>query len=562
MTSTIKVDTISENTSANGVAVDGVTLKDGAVASTAATTITTADNTDTLSLISTDADANVGPNLRLYRNSSSPADDDLMGTIEFEGRNDNSQDVVYAQISIESSDVSDGTEDANWFVKVMSAGTLRNLLQLNASEIVFNQDSQDTNFRVESNGNPHMVSVDAGNDHVNIGTSSDLGGVLNVSGTGVFQTADNTNTLSLVSTDADATSGPRLSMRRESSSPADDDALAHIFFTGKDDGGNNTDYASILTTTKTVADGSENGLVEINVMSGGSSLEMAAFQGSVGTVFNESSNDLDFRVESNDNSHALFVDGGNNRIGIGSSSPDFTFHIRSMGSPSNDTVLCIEGGSTDANCRILFQNSAGSDEAAISYDTDDDNLQFILAGSENARFKAGNFLVGTNNADPASSGANGRVVINTANNGHAALTCFNTGTGAVNVISLENGNGQVGRVQISGSATSYLTSSDYRIKENVSYDFDATSRLKQLKPARFNFKTNVDETVDGFLAHEVSSIVPEAISGEKDKTETYTDDDGQQQTRPVYQGIDQSKLVPLLVKTVQELEARITTLEG
>jgi hypothetical protein len=225
-----------------------------------------------------------------------------------------------------------------------------------------------------------------------------------------------------------------------------------------------------------------------------------------------------------------------------------------MGSPSNDTVLCIEGGSTDANCRILFQNSAGSDEAVISYDTDDDNLQFILAGSENARFKAGNFLVGTTSADPASSGSNGRVVINTANNGYAALTCFNTGTGAVNVISLENGNGQVGRVQISGSATSYLTSSDYRIKENVSYDFDATTRLKQLKPARFNFKTNVDETVDGFLAHEVSDIVPEAISGDKDAV----DSDG----NAVYQGIDQSKLVPLLVKTVQELEARITTLEG
>jgi hypothetical protein len=78
--------------------------------------------------------------------------------------------------------------------------------------------------------------------------------------------------------------------------------------------------------------------------------------------------------------------------------------------------------------------------------------------------------------------------------------------------------------------------------------------LKQLKPARFNFKIDADKTVDGFLAHEVSSIVPEAISGTKDEV----DADG----NPIYQGIDQSKIVPLLMKTIQELEARITTLEN
>jgi hypothetical protein len=124
-----------------------------------------------------------------------------------------------------------------------------------------------------------------------------------------------------------------------------------------------------------------------------------------------------------------------------------------------------------------------------------------------------------------------------------------------------NGNGVVGKISVSGSTTTYADTSDYRLKENVNYDFDATSRLKQLKPARFNFIADADTTVDGFLAHEVSDIVPEAITGEKDETETYTDDDGQQQTRPVYQGIDQSKLVPLMVKTIQELEARIKTLE-
>ena len=97
--------------------------------------------------------------------------------------------------------------------------------------------------------------------------------------------------------------------------------------------------------------------------------------------------------------------------------------------------------------------------------------------------------------------------------------------------------------------------SDYRLKENVNYTWDATTRLKQLKPARFNWINDETNTpVDGFLAHEVSSIVPEAITGTKDAV----DGEG----NPDYQGIDQSKLVPLLVKTIQELEARIATLEG
>ena len=82
----------------------------------------------------------------------------------------------------------------------------------------------------------------------------------------------------------------------------------------------------------------------------------------------------------------------------------------------------------------------------------------------------------------------------------------------------------------------------------------ATERLKQLKPSRFNFIADADTTVDGFLAHEVQAVVPEAIQGTKDAV----DDDG----NPVYQGIDQSKLVPLLVATIKELEARITALEN
>ncbi len=113
---------------------------------------------------------------------------------------------------------------------------------------------------------------------------------------------------------------------------------------------------------------------------------------------------------------------------------------------------------------------------------------------------------------------------------------------------------EVGSISTTASATSFNTSSDYRLKEAVVDMTGATERLKQLNPVRFNFIADADTTIDGFLAHEVQTVVPEAIRG----THNEVDDDG----NPVYQGIDQSKLVPLLVATIQELEARIATLEG
>ena len=149
---------------------------------------------------------------------------------------------------------------------------------------------------------------------------------------------------------------------------------------------------------------------------------------------------------------------------------------------------------------------------------------------------------------------------------------------ARDLMHFNNSNGLVGRIQTNSTSTSYLTSSDHRLKENVDYTWDATTRLKQLKPARFNFIADDTNTlVDGFLAHEVDSIVPEAISGthngmkdEEYETTPAVEEDGAiitpavmgTRSVPDYQGIDQAKLVPLLVKTIQELEARITALEA
>ncbi len=120
------------------------------------------------------------------------------------------------------------------------------------------------------------------------------------------------------------------------------------------------------------------------------------------------------------------------------------------------------------------------------------------------------------------------------------------------LIEFNYNNGGVGTITTNGSTTAYNTGSDYRLKDNIVDLTDGITRLKTLKTYRFNYKNNSSLTVDGFLAHEVTAV-PEAVTGVKDDV----DSNG----NPVYQGIDQSKLVPLLVASLQEAIAKIETLE-
>ena len=162
--------------------VSGTLGVTGAITSSAGATITTADNTDTLSLISTDADANSGPNLRMYRNSSSPADSDLIGNMQFEGRNDNSQDVVYGEISARANDVSDGTEDGLIFIKAMTAGTLTEYMRFDpgSSGIIINDGSADLDFRVETNAEANAFKIDGGSETAAFGVPVTFNDAANV----------------------------------------------------------------------------------------------------------------------------------------------------------------------------------------------------------------------------------------------------------------------------------------------------------------------------------------------------------------------------------------------
>ena len=251
-----------------------------------------------------------------------------------------------------------------------------------------------------------------------------------------------------------------------------------------------------------------------------------------GINYNHTNNYMNFRV--NDAPKMYILSSGN--VGIGTSSPSDNLHLAESGATSSFIRF--------SNSNVSNGWSLGAQSSGRFQLTQNGVADRLIVDS------SGKLLINTTSTLGAGQGvlhlkgASGNTVcvVQVASNGERGLD-FRNSSGT-----------EVGSISVNSSSTAYNTSSDHRLKENVTADWDATTRLKQLNPVRFNFIADADTTVDGFLAHEVQSVVPEAISG----THNEVDDNGS----PIYQGIDQSKLVPLLVKTIQELEARITALEN
>jgi hypothetical protein len=198
-------------------------------------------------------------------------------------------------------------------------------------------------------------------------------------------------------------------------------------------------------------------------------------------------------------------------------------------------IECIADAATGASDypgRLVFSTTADGASSPT------ERMRISNAGD---MFMAdGRYIYVNGNGD---SPRGGLVCTNTSNNTNATVITFkgwdNSTTGSIST-----------RVNV----TTYSTSSDYRLKENIVGLSDAIARLQLLKPKRFNFKANPEETIDGFLAHEAQLAVPEAVTGTKDQE----DDEG----NPIYQGIDLGKLVPLLTASLQEAIGRIEALEA
>ena len=188
----------------------------------------------------------------------------------------------------------------------------------NQSAIQFNPDGNDVDFRVESDSNANMLFVDAGNNQVNIGTTTNYGSVLNVFTTG-------TDALEIVSDNGNANAGPYLDITRKSSSPADGDFTGAIRFLANSDAAE-TIVGSINTRFDDVSNASEDTAMFFKIRQAGAQPNVLIFQPTE-TVVNEDGYDRDFRVESDTETHALFVDASTDRVGIKNSSPSYDLDI-------------------------------------------------------------------------------------------------------------------------------------------------------------------------------------------------------------------------------------------
>jgi len=277
------------------------------------------------------------------------------------------------------------------------------------------------------------------------------------------------------------------------------------------------------------------------------------------------------------------------KIGIGESSPLAKLHVKNGESNASgyahDTVVVEDSDhafltfltGTSGSAGINFGDAGDPQRGVIQYDHGSDYLRFITSATERLRIHSGGEIsFQTTSINLQGGGAsdfmftmrsdigsnhNGVMIAQVAS-GHAALTTEPSGAHDYFAgFFLNNNSSGVGSIQITASATIFNTSSDYRLKENAVSISDGITRLKQLLPKRFNWIADETNTLqDGFFAHEVSSIVPEAVTGEKDAIAT---EDGGQYTKdePIYQQIDHSKLVPLLTAALKEAISKIETLE-
>jgi len=570
-----------------------------------------------------------GSVIDFFNNSSSPADGDYTGGLVFKETNSAGGTHQYAKIFGVALDITDGTEDGALTFETSAGGAnTAEIMRINNTGVGINTTSPARSLQVDSTNNrvasfrhtdgssayvtfsdssttdDGSVRIGAiGNDLVNfvggaeraritssgaflVATSNAnptgadvVGASIDASGEGNFS-VDGAEALRLNRKSSD---GEILNLRKDGAIVGSVGALFGDIYLGTGNTGLKfTDSSGVIVplNTSTLAE-----------------RDAAVSLGQSGTRFK------DLYLSGNVNANALVHDGDDNtfihfpsadtlavntggsermridssgRVGIGTSSPSslLTIHgsqpIITLSDPDSGSTSTISG-----NSGHLFLNAdSGGDYPNTVMDFQVDNDLKMRIDSSGAVF------IGVTSLPANGSGG---AAFRADSNGRKNLYLSTSSANNQGLVVFDNPNGTVGSISTNGSATAYNTSSDYRLKENVDYTWDATTRLKQLKPARFNFIADANTTVDGFLAHEVQSVVPEAVTGTKDEVEVWADgdelpdgvsvgdnkldDDGK--TIPKMQGIDQAKLVPLLTAALQEaiakietLEARITALEG
>ena len=214
-----------------------------------------------------------------------------------------------------------------------------------------------------------------------------------IAGGGTITVDDNSTNITLKSTDADADLGPVLDLLRDGASPADSDFIGQVRFQAKDDGGNVHEYAKILGQISDVTGGTEDGILGVRTILGGTDTRRIDL-GVSETVFNEDSADLDFRVESDANTHALFLEGSSGNIGVNESSPESNSNYKAI------TISDSTGG------QIYFKSTGGSVLAYVGADSSSSGVGYVATNTNHP------LMFRTNNTDKMKLHTSGVVSFN------------------------------------------------------------------------------------------------------------------------------------------------------
>jgi len=309
--------------------------------------------------------------LIFQKNSSSPADADVLGDIRFHGNDDGSGMTQFARIKAKSQDVSNGAEDGKIEFEVVKAGTTREFLHLGPDDIIFNDDNEDIDLRIESADTTHFVFLDAGNNSFNIDDEGTAGvrSTINKNSSGArnVTTGSYNNILKI--------------KNGNTANTIDRDATINFQVGGADEG-----YISWIHSDST--NSNNHGRFDIAGRNGGTRALMATFNSNVETVFNETGlANQDFRIESDSNTHAFFVDAGNDLVAFHKSV--FSIATDGIAMASNGALAATALQGTTNSESVIYCNRRGNPGDLIKFYKDGTATGYIRTDGSTTEYNTG-----------------------------------------------------------------------------------------------------------------------------------------------------------------------------